>query len=225
MSIRAKAGALFSAGALAAILLGSCGIDSVSFLDPPEAVSGLAAFKANDNPGADYTGVDAVYRIYNSSEQALNDVSKLIQRQNQNTSIPGEAISTYLTSASGLRYRPLYRQSIQTFPTFPDSLIATDQVSLFVRQEGDGNLVILLGAIPTTPEDLKNSINSASIILARSLSSFQIKPEEGDADFFSEGEMDNDFFLQVIVYSFGVDSSLRILYSDGIALEPITLRY
>lgn len=214
MSLPAKARVLVAAGALAAVLLGSCGIDFVSTLDPPRSVDGSTGFRASDDPGDGYLGVAAAYRIYDTPDQALADVARLRQRQDASGAVPGDAIP-FLLSPNGLRYKPLIIKSAPANPTFRENLIALHDVTL---EWSIGNQVIA-------------KINAVDYVLERSLKSFSTEPIDVDEDYARSSEPNEpneEFFLQVIVYSFGADlvnASLRDLFSVGVGLEPLRIQY
>lgn len=215
MSYQAKVRALVAAGALVAMLLGSCGIDFVSTLDPPRSIVGATGFRANDDPGDGYLGVAAAYRIYDTRDQASADVARLRQRQDAAGAVPGDAIQAFLLSPNGLRYKPLIIANAPASPTFRASLIALHDATL---EWSIGRQVVA-------------KIDSVDYVLERSSKSFSTAPIEGDEDYTKSGESGEpnaEFFLQVIVYSFGADlvnASLRDLFSIGVELDLLRIHY
>lgn len=213
MSSQAKARALAAALALAAFFLGSCGIDFISTLNPPRSIVGLTGFRANDDPGDGYLGVAAAYRIYDALDQASADVARLRQRQDASGAIPGDAIQSFLLSPSGLRYKPLIIKNAPANPTFRASIAALHDVTLVWR---------------TVERQVVAQINSVDYVLERSSKSFSTQPIDGDEDYAKTSESNNEFFLQVIVYSFGADlvnASLRDLFSVGVELDTLGIQY
>lgn len=208
---------------LALLGLTTCGIDTLTYLDTeikPVFISqnpiGLI-FSGPDNPPLPprYSGMNLYYRIYASEAEAINDRSRLDQRQTSD-SVPGSAVPFFLETT--LKYlRPVrtadngidYRQP----PTIPSSF---DSESLRIELI-DGRLFLLVGI--NTSYELRRNLQGV-------LYDFSVLPLDEDVDYNNiQPTNPGPFYVQFFAASYGFNflGSNPELFSDAVFLGRITL--
>jgi hypothetical protein len=196
----------------------SCGIDTLNYLGPslmPRSISqspiGLI-FSGPDNPSIPpYSGINLYYRIYISETEAINDRSRLEQRQSSN-SVPGSAITSFLETT--LRYVRPARMDSRAPPTIPSSF---DSDSMRIELI-NGRLFLLIG--DSSSYELKRNLQGL-------LYDFSILPVDEDSDFSNvlPNEPGQFLYVQFFAASYGFNflGSNPELFSNAVFLGRIVL--
>ncbi|TFG80983.1 MAG: hypothetical protein E4H20_10595 [Spirochaetales bacterium] len=204
------------------LLIATCGIDTVSFLSQSPVYISEGLFTGPPGTDSGYLGVEIFYRMYEVETDAINDKSAFLSKQDEVT-VPGDAVKSYLISDSYYRYRRVLLASYSDIPI----LSSTDLNS--------GSTTVLL-TINTESESKVDFDGVLYDFLRRSLGSDPAKPftEEpvvGDADLKSatiEDDDENIYYAQFFAASYGIDianSSFNDLYSDAVYLGTFDLQY
>jgi hypothetical protein len=207
MSSRAKAGALVAAGALAAFLLGSCGIETIgSYISGAPRYQSELIFKGTDLEESSllYQGIDVFYKIY--AREADADAEKAdIQTKQANDIIPGNQVKIYLQNS--LKYKRLKGN-------IPSLNRPGDPETLFVIQYSDGG-----------------TVNISGYSFARSSSTnktFADRPMQEDDDYRHSDTPDAEgYLIQFYGCSYGTNfaGGDPDVYSDATYLGRVRVRY
>jgi len=213
--------------ALALIVSMSCGIDTISYLSGnPRSYSATETalvFYGPTTADAAYLGIDVFYRIYASDTDADADLASITARQNATNAVPGNSVSSYLLSASGLAYsKPLLDGTIP-IPQIPAADLPVSDYAEIDFQTAPEPTIIFPSSGPTSYE-LKRAITSGG-----TYASFYTEPVAGNADFKSNsGDVDATYYVQFFASSYGIDFSsggITELYGDAVYLGRVTINF
>lgn len=206
MSLQAKARALAAAGALVAMLLGSCGIETIgTYINGAPRYQSELLFKGTDLEEANllYQGIDVFYKIY--AREADADAEKAeIQTRQTNDIIPGNQVKVYIQNS--LRYKRLKGN-------IPSLNRPADPETVFVLQ--------VLGKVV--------DISGITFLRSSSLSkSFEDKPTQDDDDYRHSDSPDLEgYTIQFYACSYGTNfaGGDPDVYSDATYLGRARVAY
>lgn len=185
MSLQANARVLAAAGALAAILLGSCGIETIgTYINGAPRYQSELLFKGTDLEETNllYHGIEVFYKIY--AREADADAEKAeIQTRQTNDIIPGNQVKVYIQNS--LRYKRL-KGNIPSL-----NRPADPETTLFV--------LLVLGEVV--------DISGTTFLRSSSLNkSFADKPTQDDDDYRHSDTPDSEgYIIQFYGCSYGTN--------------------
>jgi len=213
--------------ALVLIVSMSCGIDTISYLSGnPRSYSATETalvFYGPTTADSAYLGIDVFYRIYASDTDADADLASITARQNATNAVPGNSVSSYLLSASGLAYsKPLLDGTIP-IPQVPAADLPVSDYAEIDFQTMPEPTISFPSSVPISHQ-LKRAITSGG-----SYASFYTEPVAGNADFKSNsGDSDATYYVQFFAASYGIDFSsggITELYGDAVYLGRVTINF
>lgn len=196
----------------------ACGIDTLNYLGSDvmptlisQSESGLI-FSGPVNPAIPpYSGINLYYRIYASETEAINDRSRLEQRQSSDT-VPGSSISSFLETT--LRYVRPARNENRAPPTIPKAF-ESDSMRIELI---DGRLFLEIGSLSSY--ELNRNLPSSL------LNDFSVQPVDEDSDFNNVLPADpGPLYVQFFAASYGFNflGSNPELFSNAVFLGRIVL--
>lgn len=198
------------------LLVFACGIDTLNYLGSDimptfisQSPSGLI-FSGPVNPSIPpYSGINLYYRIYASEAEAINDKSRLEQRQGIDT-IPGSSVPYFLEAT--LRYLKPTRNESRAPPTIPSSF-ESDSMRIELI---DGRLFLEVGS---SSYELKRNLPS-------DLLDFSVLPIDEDSDYNNTPPTDpGPYYIQFFAASYGFNflGSNPELFSNAVFLGRMVL--